>query len=72
MLKALLNLPRIGDVVKTVNDADQGAAYVYSVYSEFVHPAFGRPREESEAALGIDEVFDFGTATYYAALLCGK
>lgn len=72
ILKALLNLPRIGDVVKTVNDADKGAAYVYAIYSEFVHPAFGRPREESEAALGIQEVSAFATARYYEALLYGN
>ncbi len=71
-LKALLNLPRVGDVVKAVNDTDQAAGYVYAIYSEFVHPAFGRPREESESALGIEEMSAFGTSQYYAALYRGS
>ena len=71
-LKALLNLPRISDVVKAVNDADKAAAYVYAIYSEFVHPAFGRPRDESENALGLEEMSAFGTSRYYAALYRGS
>jgi|GEM_PF-6030908 len=68
-IKALINLPYVGDITRPVHNADKGAAYLYSVYSEFVHPAFSGPREESEAALGAGEVFSFGTSGYYQALL---
>jgi hypothetical protein len=68
VFKALLGLPRVGEVLKPVYD-DQGASYLYSLYSEFIHPAFGRPREESEAALGLEETSAFGDHRYYQALL---
>jgi hypothetical protein len=68
-IKALLNLPRVGDITRPVHDADKGASYLYSLYSEFVHPAFGRPRDDSEAALGTGEVFCFGTSEFYKALI---
>jgi hypothetical protein len=71
-IRALINLPRVGDIRRPVHDADKGAAYLYALYSEFVHPAFSGPREESEAALGAGEVFSFGTSGYYQALLDGN
>jgi hypothetical protein len=65
----LINLPPIGKITRSVHDTDKGAAYFYSIYSEFVHPAFSRPREDSEEAMGIDGVFTFGTPQFYRALL---
>ena len=56
-------------IVRSVHDIDEGAAYFYSIYSEFVHPAFSRPREDSEEAMGIDGVFNFGSPQFYRALL---
>jgi hypothetical protein len=69
LIRALINLPKVGKIVRSVHDTDKGAAYFYSIYSEFVHPAFSRPREDSEEAMGIDGVFNFGTAQFYRALL---
>jgi hypothetical protein len=69
LIRALINLPRVGKIVRTVHDTDEGSAYLYSLYSEFVHPAFSRPRDDSEAAMGIDGIFTFGTSQFYGALL---
>ena len=46
--------------------------YIYSVYSEFIHPAFGRPREDVEGELGNEEPFAFGSHEYYTTLRNGS
>ncbi len=68
-LKALLNLPRVGDITKAAHETDKGAGYLYSFYSEFIHPAFARPREDGELALGVQDIPVFGTDRYYQSLL---
>ncbi len=69
LIRGLINLPKVGKITRSVHDTDKGAAYFYSIHSEFVHPAFSRPREDSEEAMGIDGVFNFGTPKFYRALL---
>lgn len=68
LLKGLLNLPRVGAMTSPLHNADKGASYVYSVYSEFIHPAFGRPRAEMESEWG-KGASSFGSEQYYTALL---
>jgi hypothetical protein len=70
--KSFLNLPRVGNITKPLFDADKGASYIYSVYSEFIHPAFGRPREDVEEELGNNEPFEFGSHEYYTTLQSGS
>jgi hypothetical protein len=71
-IKAWFNLPHVSSVLKPAHDADKGAAFVYALYSEFIHPAFGRPREESEPKRDPEGVFGFGSTEYYASLRNGR
>jgi hypothetical protein len=71
LLKALLNLPHIKNITKPLFDGDKGASYIYSVYSEFVHPAFERPRGDIEAELGHDSALVFGSSEYHTILQTG-
>jgi len=70
-IKAWFNLPHVGSLLKPAHETDKGAAFVYSLYSEFIQPAFGRPREESEAKQEPERML-FGSSDYYASLLDGK
>lgn len=72
LFKSLLNLPRINTITKPLFDADKGASYVYSVYSEFVHPVFGRPRDDMQEELGKQGPFTFGSREYYTLLQSGQ
>jgi hypothetical protein len=65
-IEAFIGLPRLNTILKPAHQADEGFSYLYSRYSEFVHPAFGRPREEFESALGNHEnAPPRGSTAYY-------
>jgi hypothetical protein len=70
-LKSLLNLPHVRDITKPLFDTDKGASYIYSVYSEFIHPAFSRPRDDIEEEFHGLEPFTFGSNEYYSSQQTG-
>lgn len=45
-LKNMLKTPHISKCLKYAKDGDKGFDYLYSVYSRYVHPTFGPPREQ--------------------------
>jgi hypothetical protein len=53
-VKTLLKTPRVGKYLKSVND--QGFDYMYAIYSNFVHPTFGRPRSQFLEDIGQESV----------------
>lgn len=46
LLKSLLKTPHVSEYLKSVKVNDQGFDYMYAIYSNFVHPTFGRPRDQ--------------------------
>jgi hypothetical protein len=64
--KSVLNLPHVGKITEPLFEADKGASYIYSLYSEFIHPAFSRPRADIEEELKVGEPFAFGSTEYYS------
>lgn len=46
LLKALLKTPHVSKYLESVKFVDQGFDYMYAIYSNFVHPTFGRPRDQ--------------------------
>jgi hypothetical protein len=64
-LEAIAGLPRLSKMLKPAHEADEGFSYLYSRYSEFVHPAFARPRADFEDALGQKDPPLRGSSAYY-------
>jgi len=44
-LKNMLKTPHVSKYLKHVKEGDKGYDYLYSLYSQYVHPTFGPPRE---------------------------
>lgn len=65
LVKSRWGLPRVNAITKSTHDADEGFAYLYSRYSEFVHPAFERLRVDTEDALGSIDPPLRGSAKFY-------
>jgi hypothetical protein len=63
--KAMLGIPRLKEFLDPSASQDAGFSYLYSRYSEFVHPVFGRPRSDFEEALGISNPHRFGCKQYF-------
>lgn len=64
-IEKVFGLPRVGTILKPTHAEDQGFSYLYSRYSEFVHPAFARPRNDFEQAMGCKEPHLFGSSDYF-------
>jgi hypothetical protein len=64
-IKAVAGLPRLEKFLHPSASQDLGFSYLYSRYSEFVHPAFARPRGDFEGALGMDKPHRFGSKEYF-------
>jgi hypothetical protein len=64
-IKKILGLPRLKEFLNPSVSQDAGFSYLYSRYSEFVHPAFGRPRSDFEEVLGISDPHRFGCKEYF-------
>lgn len=45
-LKSFLKTPHVGEYLKSAKANDQVFGYVYSIYSNFIHPTFGKPRNQ--------------------------
>jgi hypothetical protein len=52
LAKSLLEMPRLGEYRNSVNDG--GFDVMYSVYSNYVHPNFGDPRDQFLADRGVE------------------
>jgi hypothetical protein len=63
--KAMLGLPRLKEFLDPSASQDAGFSYLYSRYSEFVHPAFARPRSDFQEALGINTPHRLGCKQYF-------
>jgi hypothetical protein len=69
LFEKLLGLPRLKTILKPAHEQDKGFSYLYSRYSEYVHPAFANPRAEFEGELGelkSEDRNSFGSSEYYA------
>jgi hypothetical protein len=64
-VEATFGIPRLNKVLKPTHDTDEGFSYLYSRYSEFVHPSFARPRADFEEALGQKDPSPRGSTAYY-------
>lgn len=64
-IKAMLGLPRLREFLNPSASQDAGFSYLYSRYSEYVHPAFARPRRDFEEALGISNPHRLGCKEYF-------
>ena len=53
-LRALLKTPHVSEYLKSVKFLDQGFDYMYAIYSNFVHPTFGRPRDQFLEDIGYE------------------
>ena len=42
----MLKTPHVSEYLKHVKEDDKGYDYLYSLYSRYVHPTFGNPREQ--------------------------
>jgi hypothetical protein len=60
----MFGLPRVSNILKPAH-GDKGFSYLYSRYSEFVHPAFSRPRNDFEEAIGVIDPHAFGSSEFY-------
>ena len=65
IIKEKLGLPRLKKFLDPSVTQDAGFSYLYSRYSEFVHPAFGRLRYDFEDALGISKPHKLGSKEYF-------
>jgi hypothetical protein len=63
--RKMLGLPRGSEFLKPMTAKDEGFAYLYSRYSEFIHPAFARSRDDLEEAIESHEPHRFGSSQYY-------
>jgi hypothetical protein len=63
--RKMLGLPNGREFLKPMTAKDEGFAYLYSRYSEFVHPAFARSRDDLEEAIESREPHRFGSSQYY-------
>ncbi|HZW92579.1 MAG TPA: hypothetical protein VFF64_06370 [Candidatus Eremiobacteraceae bacterium] len=61
----LIGLPRLNKILKPAHEGDKGFSFLYWRYSEYVHPAFARPRAEFEEAIGHGDPMSFGSSQYY-------
>lgn len=43
--KSFLKTPHVSEYLKSTKFSDKGFDYMYAIYSNFVHPTFGRPRD---------------------------
>jgi hypothetical protein len=59
-MKGLLKTPHVSKYLKHVKISDQGFDYMYTIYSNYVHPTFGRPREQF--------LEDVGSESHHSAL----
>jgi hypothetical protein len=64
LIKAMLGLPKLKFLDPSASQ-DAGFSYLYSRYSEFVHPAFARPRSDFEEELGISNPNRLGCKEYF-------
>ncbi|MBI1729180.1 hypothetical protein HY229_08635 [Candidatus Acetothermia bacterium] len=55
----LLQTPRTEKYLKHITKEDEGFPYIYSVYSEYIHTGFARPRDDLLSDLGFKG--EFGT-----------
>jgi hypothetical protein len=61
----MFGLPRLNKFLKPAHEEDEGFSYMYSRYSEYVHPAFARPRDDFEEAIGVVDPPQYGSHQYY-------
>jgi hypothetical protein len=61
----MFGIPRVKTILKPTHAEDEGFSYLYARYSEFVHPAFARPRNDFEEAIGLDHTHPYGSSQYY-------
>jgi hypothetical protein len=61
----MFGLPRLNKILKPVHEIDEGFSYLYSRYSEFVHPAFARPTDDFQTAIHCDQPHSFGCLEFY-------
>src|SRR5712671_3834067 len=64
-IEKMFGLPRVRTIVKPTHSEDEGFSSLYSRYSEFVHPAFARPRDDFEQAIGCNNPHSFGSSDYF-------
>jgi hypothetical protein len=65
LIEALFGIPRLHKILKPTHETDEGFSYLYSRYSEFVHPSFARPRADFEEELGQKDPPLRGSSAYY-------
>jgi hypothetical protein len=61
----MFGIPRLKKILKPTHAEDAGFSYLYARYSEFVHPAFARPRDDFEEAIGLNHTHPYGSCQYY-------
>lgn len=65
-LKSFLKTPHISEYLKSIKVSDKGFDYMYAIYSTFVHPTFGRPRDQFIQDIGQkSSVIALEDSTYY-------
>lgn len=62
--KKMFGLPRGSDFLGPMASNDEGFSYLYSRYSEFIHPAFVRSRDDLEAEIGHPNPHSLGSREY--------
>jgi hypothetical protein len=63
--KKMLGLPKGSEFLTPTASSDEDFAYLYSRYSEFVHPAFSRSKDDLEEAIQSTDPHRFGSSQYY-------